>query len=276
MTPPPPAVTVAVAQLAPMLGDLAGNRRRMVAAVENAAAAGAGVIVLPELATSGYCFRSADEAREVAEPADGPTVAALHAVAAARDVVVVAGLPELADDGTLYNSAVVVDADGRRATYRKVHLWGREPEVFTPGDHPPPVVDTRHGRIAVLVCYDLEFPDWVRRAAEAGADLLCAPVNWPDLGRPAGERPIEVVTVQAAAAVNRIFVAACDRVGTERGEAWVGGSVIADPDGYPLALSDLDGSEQLLLTHCELGAARDKALGGHNDRFADRRTHLYT
>lgn len=267
--------TVAVVQLAPVMGDVAGNRQRALDAVSSAVAAGARVVVLPELATTGYAFTDADEARAVAEPLDGPTVTALHELAAWHDVVVVAGLAVREPDGTLRNSAVLVDANGLRAAYHKAHLWGREPQVFAAGDEAPPVVDTSHGRIALLVCYDLEFPEWVRRAAVAGAELLCAPVNWPDPGRPEGERPIEVVTAQVAAATNRMFVAVADRVGNERGVAWVGGSLVAGPDGYPLALSALDGRAQILLADCDLADARDKSVSPHNDRLADRRPHLY-
>lgn len=267
--------TVAVAQLAPELGDVVGNRQRALDAVAAAAEAGARIVVLPELMTTGYCFRDAEEARALAEPLDGPTVAALHEVAARHDLVVAAGLAVLEPDGTLRNSSVLVDADGLRTTYHKAHLWGREPEFFTAGEAAPTVVDTRHGRIGLLVCYDLEFPEWVRRVALDGADLVCAPVNWPDPGRPAGERPVEVVAAQVAAAVNRVFIAVADRVGDERGTAWIGGSVIVGPDGYPLALSALDDRSQLLIADCGLAAARDKSIGPLNDRFADRRPQLY-
>ena len=94
---------------------------------------------------------------------------------------------------------------------------------------------TKFGRIGMLICYDLEIPEWVRMPALDGAQLLCAPVNWPAFPRPDGERPAEVVRVQADAAVNRMFIAACDRTGQERGVDWVGGSVIVDADGWPLA-----------------------------------------
>ena len=116
-----------------------------------------------------------------------------------------------------------------------MHLWDAEPDVFTPGDREPPVVDTECGRIGVLVCYDAEFPEWVRKPALAGADLLAVPTNWPAEPRPPGERPMVVLNVQAAASANRVFVAAADRCGTERGVSWTGGAVIAGPDGYPLA-----------------------------------------
>ncbi|WTW92353.1 carbon-nitrogen hydrolase [Streptomycetaceae bacterium NBC_01309] len=271
----PPGVMVACAQIAPVVGEPEVNRRATVDAIERAAAAGAQVVVLPELANSGYVLRDAAEAAALAEPAaDGPTAAAWADAARRHGLVVVGGLCERAGDGTVRNSAVLVDASGVRAVYRKAHLWGREAEMFVPGDEAPPVVDTAFGRIGVMVCYDVEFPEWVRLVALGGAELLCAPVNWPYYPRPAGERPAEVVRVQANAAVNRMFVAACDRVGPERGTDWVGGSVITDPDGFPLA-GPYPGEERLLLARCALAEARDKRIGSRNDVFADRRPELY-
>ena len=99
------------------------------------------------------------------------------------------------DDGLVYNSAALVSPDGVLAVYRKAHLWDAEKLVFTPGDAPPPVVDLPFGRVGLMICYDLEFPEWVRLAALAGADLIAAPVNWPAMPVPAGERPCDVVRV---------------------------------------------------------------------------------
>lgn len=274
-SPNPRGVLVACAQLAPVVADPEANRRATVDAVERAAAAGARIVVLPELANSGYVLRDAAEAASLAESASaGPTVAAWADAARRHGLVVVGGLCERDADGGVRNSAVLVDASGVRTVYRKAHLWGREAEMFVPGDTPPPVVETEFGRIGVMVCYDVEFPEWVRLAALGGAELLCAPVNWPYYPRPSGERPAEVVRVQANAAVNRMFVAACDRVGPERGADWVGGSVIADPDGFPLA-GPHPGEERLLLARCDLAEARDKRIGTYNDVFADRRPELY-
>ena len=131
----------------------------------------------------------------------------------------------------------------------------RKSTIFTAGDRPPPVIETRFGRLAVMICYDLEFPEWVRLPALAGAQLLCAPVNWPLAPRPQGERPAEMVKAQANAAVNRLFIAVCDRCETERGVAWIGGSVIVDADGYPLTQS-LTG-EGMVLASMDIGAADD-------------------
>jgi predicted amidohydrolase len=159
--------------------------------------------------------------------------------------------------------------------YRKAHLWDREGHVFCAGDGPPAVVDTVYGRIGVVVCYDLEFPEWMRLPALAGAELVCAPVNWPRESRPAGERPQEVVRVQASASVNRMFIAVADRVGRERGVDWVGGSVIVDPAGFPLVGPAGDEETVTVLASCELAQAREKRISPHNDVFADRRPDLY-
>jgi predicted amidohydrolase len=268
-------VRVAVHQLAPVVGDLDGNRARALAALDAAADAGARIVVLPELAASGYVFHDADEARALAEPPDGPTVTGWAERAAAHDVVVVGGFAEDGGDGRLYNSAALVDPGGVRAVYRKVHLWDREQLVFTPGDEPPAVVDTTYGRIGVLVCYDLEFPEWSRAVALRGAELLCVPTNWPREPRPDGERPMEVLRAMVTAATNRMAVAVCDRCGDERGTSWVAGSAIAGPDGWLLA-GPPDAAEPILLTaDVDLAAARDKALGPRNDALADRRPALY-
>ena len=268
-------VRVACHQLAPVIGDLEGNRARALAAIDAAAAAGAQVVVLPELASSGYVFRDAAEARGLAEPADGPTPAGWAERARAHGLVIAGGFAEEGADGRLYNSAALVDASGVRAVYRKAHLWDDEQLFFTPGDERPPVLDTPHGRIGLIVCYDLEFPEWVRAVALQGAELLCVPTNWPREPRPAGERPMEVMRAMVAASTNRMAVAACDRCGTERGVEWVAGSVIAGPDGWLLAGPPPAAEPALLLADVDLAASRDKAIGPRNDVHADRRPALY-
>jgi 5-aminopentanamidase len=173
----------------------------------------------------------------------------------------------------------VIDADGVRSAYRKAHLWDTEKLVFTAGNDPPPVIQTAGTSLAVLICYDLEFPEWVRLPALAGAQLLCVPANWPALPRPPGERPIEVVRAQATAGINRMFVAVCDRAGAERGVDWVGGSVIVDPDGWPLAGPAPGGHGRThamtITADCHLASAADKRISARNDVLTDRRPSLY-
>jgi len=267
---------IAAAQFAPVLGDTAANRDATARAVREAAAAGAALIVLPELSDSGYVFTGPDEARGLATPADrSPTLAQWQQLAAEHACAIVGGFCELGQDGLLYNSAALVDASGTRAHYRKAHLWDREKLIFTPGAAAPPVVDLPFGRVAVMICYDLEFPEWVRLTALDGADLIAAPVNWPAAPCPAGERPAEVIKAQADAATNGVYVVVADRCGTERGVDWISGSVIVGPDGYPLAGPVLADHPEVLVADCDLAATRDKRINEHNDLLGDRRPGLY-
>jgi 5-aminopentanamidase len=274
MSPGDAVTVVSCCQLAPVFGDPAANRELAGGAVRRAAEQGAGVVVLPELVSSGYVFRSRAEAAACAEAADGPTVTGWARLAAEHQIVIVGGFCETSG-GELYNSAALVDPGGLRCVYRKAHLWDEESLWFTPGGAAPPVVATRFGQIAVMICYDLEFPEWVRLPALDGAQLLCAPTNWPAFPRPEGERPAEIVRVQADAAVNRMFIAACDRAGAERGVDWVAGSVIVDPDGWPLAEAPRGAGPVTISAQCQLASALDKATGPRNNAHADRRPGLY-
>lgn len=272
---PQTSLKVACQQLAPRIGDLDYNRTLSTEAIRQAAARGAQVVVLPELVQSGYVFRDLQEALTLSESLDGPTLSLWKTLAEELQVVIVGGFCERLDDQRVANSAALIEPEGTLTVYRKAHLWDRENLIFTPGDEPPPVVPTRFGPIAMMICYDLEFPEWVRLPALAGAALLCAPVNWPDGPRPPSERPAEMVRVQANAAVNRMFIAACDRCGEERGVNWVGGSTIVDADGYPLAGKNRENGQQLLLAELDLAQAWHKSISEHNHVHLDRRPALY-
>jgi predicted amidohydrolase len=266
-------VTLAVAQLAPRIGELEHNRDRAAAAIVDAANAGANLVVLPELCNSGYVFADAQEARSLAEPVSGPSVQQWRALAERCDVAVVAGLCELDDDGVVRNSAVVIDAGELRAVYRKSHLWDREKLCFEPGGAPPPVVETKAGLVGVAVCYDAFFPEMMRMLSVAGADVIAVPMNAPVLAPPLEPLVADLITACASAQINRVYVAQADRTGTERGVDWVGASVIVDPDGR--MLTEKASGEALLTATVDLARARDKAFSERNDVLADRRPELY-
>ncbi|HEX2045466.1 MAG TPA: nitrilase-related carbon-nitrogen hydrolase [Gaiellaceae bacterium] len=269
------AVRVACVQVAPVVGDLASNRRLTREAVREAVGAGARLVVLPELSTSGYVFESPEEARACAEPADGPSLAGWSEEAARGGAVVVGGFCELGEYGRLYNAAAVVDGGGVLGVYRKIHLWDRERLFFEPGSECAPVLDTAVGRVGVGICYDLNFPEVARGLALAGADVVVLPSNLPRFPRPEGERPIEVTLAMATAHLNHVFVALCDRCGPERGVEWVGGSVVCDEWGWILAGPPPGFGPGLVVADCEFGRARDKAWNERNDVFGDRRPDLY-
>ncbi len=259
-------------QLAPRIAGLEANRRLSVDAIASAVQDRADIIVLPELVTSGYMFESVQEAASVAITATDPLFAEWAAAAARGGAVVIGGFCERGDDGRIYNSAVVVDGSGVTGVYRKVHLWDREKLWFEPGSAPPTVFDTSAGRIGVLVCYDLEFPEMARSLALAGAELIAVPTNWPLVHRPDGERPPEVTIAMANARMNRVFIACCDRTGTERGQEWTGGTSIVDENGWVLAAQTERGPARAAV---DLTRSHDKSLTQLADVFADRRPELY-
>ncbi|MGH2890299.1 MAG: nitrilase-related carbon-nitrogen hydrolase [Solirubrobacteraceae bacterium] len=259
-------------QLAPRVGSFEHNREASCNAIAAAAHERADIVVLPELANSGYMFESPQEAAAAAITRSDPLLDEWAAAAAHGDAVVVAGFCERGSDGRVYNSAVVLNSAGVIGVYRKTHLWDREKLWFAPGEDPPPVFDTPAGRIGVLVCYDLEFPEMPRQLALAGAELIVVPTNWPLGDRPDGERPPEVTNAMAAARVNRVFIACCDRTGTERGQEWTGGTSIIDESGWVLASQSALGSARAVV---DLAHARDKSLTRLADVLGDRRPELY-
>lgn len=264
-------------QIAPMVGDREANLGLIIDAVRRGVAARADIIVLPELATSGYVFASLDEARELAMASDDPFFAVLASELDGTDSVVIVGFSELGAKGVLYNSAVLVSSAGTQAVYRKTHLWDRETLWFTPGSAAPPVVATKHGRIGIAICYDLEFPEMPRQLALAGADLLAIPTNWPLGDHPVGERHAEIIIAQAAARINGVFIAICDRRGVERGQSWNEGSVVIDQFGWvQSAASDSDTDNPAAMADVFPLLARDKAISPHNNLLADRRPDIYS
>jgi predicted amidohydrolase len=259
-------------QLAPILGDLDANIQLTLDAIRDAVECGAQVVVLPELALSGYMFTSTAEARAVAITAQHPVFAQWADAVRESGAVVVGGFAELGDDALIYNSAAVVCSTGTLAVYRKVHLWDKEKLVFTPGSLAPPVVDTSVGRLGVLICFDLEFPEMPRTLALGGAELIVTPTNWPLETVPAGERVPEVTVAMAAAYSNHVAIAACDRVGAERGQDWNGASCIIDEHGWVVATADQHG---VATADLDLSLSHDKRLSPLVDLFGDRRPELY-
>ena len=265
-------VRITCRQLSPVIGDLDTNLTTTTTAIRESVALGARVVVVPELATSGYMFRSVDEVHAVAITPTHQVFADWAAAVAEVDGVAIGGFAELGDDGLVYNSAAVVDASGVRAVYRKVHLWDKEKLIFTPGSTAPPVVDTSVGALGVLICFDLEFPEFPRSLALRGAELIVAPTNWPRESVPKGERVPEVTVAMAAAYSNHVAIACCDRAGTERGQDWNEASSIIDARGWVVAHADASG---VVTAELDLSLSSDKTMSELVDVFGDRRPELY-
>jgi 5-aminopentanamidase len=268
-------VRVAAVRFGPEIGAVAANRRASVAAIARAAAAGARLVVLPELATSGYCFRDAAEARAASEPVPGPTTRAWQEAADSIGGVVVGGLCELDDEDRIRNTAVVVDAGGVRGRYRKLHLWGRERSLFVAGDERPPVADTALGRVGLGICYDLWFPELARDLAVRGAELIAVPSNLSASPAQAGLPHLDVIVALATAHVNRVHVVLADRCRSERGCEWLGAALVVDADGTLLAGPPAGVGEAMAIAEVDPERARRKEWDRLNDLLGDRRRDVY-
>lgn len=269
-----PTTRVAVCQYAIDIDDPQGTLDNLHASVAEAAESNPDVIVFPELCTSGYVFRDIAEAQSRSEPVDGPTVQFFRELSLKHHAIVVGGFCERSDGERPFNSAAVVENGKVLVVYRKTHLWDTEKLIFAAGDEPAPAVDTCVGKIAVMICYDAEFPEMVGSVARRGAQLVIAPSNWPSKTIPTGERSSEVIKAQAFAAVNHLFTLVCDRVGPERGVDWIGASVVCDVEGYPMA-GPAEGKPVVLIADLELDRALFKMISGNNDAVSDRRPDLY-
>jgi len=268
---------IACIQMEPRIGDIEGNRASGLALIEAAAQQGAALMVLPELCNSGYVFADREEAAGLAEQIpDGPTCQQWLAIAARRGVYIVAGIAER-DGACLYNAAVVIGPQGYIGKYRKLHLWNHEKLFFTPGDLGVPVFDTPIGRLGVAVCYDGWFPEVYRLAALQGAELICVPTNWvPMSGQLDGHEPMAITLTMAAAHSNAMFIACADRVGIERGQAFIGKSLIVDCSGWPVAGPASEDSEAVIYAEIDLSeAGRKRQLNDYNQLLTDRRSDVY-
>ena len=268
------AMLCGVAQTAPRLGEPARNLEACVARLEEAAAAGCRLVVLPECATSGYMFASEEDAARAAEPIPGPSVEALERACARLDLYCVAGLLER-DEDRLRNAAVLVGPEGLVGRYRKTHLPYLGVDRFVaPGDEPPEVFETPLGRIGIEICYDLRFPELTRAMALRGAEIVVHPTNWP-----AAVRPLAEFLTRARAAENRVFLLTANRVGREGGTEFFGRSQVVDPRGTRLAEAGEE-REELVMAEIDPAEAREKdrvIVPGEYELhlFADRRPELY-
>jgi N-carbamoylputrescine amidase len=257
--------------------------------VREAAAAGADLVLLPELHNGPYFCQTEDPAVfDRAEPVPGPTTERLGRLAAETGVVLVGSVFEHRAPGLAHNTAVVLDRDGSLAgTYRKMHIPDDpgyyEKFYFTPGDTGFRPVETAVGRLGVLVCWDQWFPEAARLMAMAGAEILLYPTaigSDPQDEAAEQARQLEAwQTVQRGHAVaNGLPLAACNRVGHEADPAggagidfW-GHSFACGPQGE--WLEQLDGSASTVRV-VPVSRRRSEEVRRMWPFFRDRRVDAY-
>ena len=250
------------------------NLEKMAARLKEATGAGAQLTVFPECTTTGYCFKSLDEAVLVSETFDGPAVSRVHELCKETNSMVVFGLLEL-DNDRVFNSLALVGPSGVLGTYRKIHLPHLGVDRFTtPGDRPFSVIETPNVRIGMNICYDSSFPEAARVLAVKGADLITLPTNWP----PTSGLTADVIP-NARALENHVYFMSVNRIGTERGFEFIGKSKICSPRGDSLAFAN-HANEEIIYAEIDPEFARKKHLvsipGEHEvHRMQDRRPDVY-
>ena len=257
---------LAAFQMSARPGDVSANLALIGEAARAAAAAGAEIVVAPELATTGY--GAGETLRKLAEPADGDQVSALATMAGRYGVGIVAGFAE-SHGRKIYDAAAFVSPTGERVIYRKCQLYSEyERSLFTPGDALPRVFTLAGVRAGLLVCYDVEFAELPRRLAIAGAELILVPTALPQ-GPGAAFIAEKVVPVRAFE--NQVVVVYANHAGGDTRFTYAGRSCIAMPDGSEATRA---GVTEAALVLADYDRAAYAASRRANPYLADRRDDL--
>ncbi|MGZ6364440.1 MAG: nitrilase-related carbon-nitrogen hydrolase [Ktedonobacteraceae bacterium] len=275
MNAPAPTYTryrVAAIQYEPSLGEKEKNITDLLQLVKEAAQHNARLIVLPEMATTGYCWESRSEIAPFVEPIPGPTTDRFQHLATHYDCYITVSLAEV-DPTTdvYYNSLALIGPHGLIGSYRKIHSYISEPRWARDGDLDMPVWETPLGRLSGLICQDASFFEAARIPALRKADVLLFPTNWLEEKCPSS-------WWMARAFENGVYFIAANRYGIERGVQFSGGSCVIDPDG---AIQDyLDSGDGIVYGEVDLNRCRTKSWGSSQeeivgDRLADRQPGAY-
>ena len=254
-------------QFAPVFGE---KERNLMSIEELLKDAQGDLVVLPELALSGYHFTSREEVELTAEEVPGPATERLSRLAAKNSLRIVIGLVERSGE-RLCNSSVLIGPGGVEGIYRKAHLFGSERRFFAPGDLGFPLFEVGGVQVGMLVCFDHLFPEAARTLALAGAEIIAHPSNLvlPEYAQ---------LSTRVRSIENRVFWILANRYGNElRGGKtlhYTGRSQITAPGGSILAQAPEEG-DSLIFADIEPQQARDKHVTQANDLFADRRPDIY-
>ncbi|NHF73166.1 nitrilase-related carbon-nitrogen hydrolase [Paracoccus xiamenensis] len=232
---------LALWQTAPTDGRIEQAFNALSAQLKAAAAAGATLLVAPELFLPGY--DRPDLHRDLAQPRDGDWMKRLSEMARETACGICLGWAER-DGEAVYNAATLIGPDGEVLShYRKIQLYGpMEAQSFQRGDQLGPVVKLAEWPVATLVCYDIEFPGHAAALAAAGTRLILVPT-----ANPLGYEHVQRLLVPARAHENRAVVAYANYYGAEGNTVFGGLSVIAGPDGQPLATAGARGEALLIV-----------------------------
>jgi len=221
---------LALWQCTPLPLKTEANLKRLDAAAKDAAQNGADMLVCPEMFVTGYNI-GASQVRALAQTADGAFASAMTEIAKRHAIAIVYGYPER-DGGSVFNAAQCIAADGAPLlNIRKTHLFGElDRSQFSAAPAHETLFDFNGWKVGLLICYDLEFPENMRRLALAGADMVLVPTaNMPNYDF------VATTMVPVRAYENQLFVAYANYVGAEDDVHYGGLSSVVAPNGHVLA-----------------------------------------
>jgi len=255
-------------QFKPVFGKVSRNLTKVVSALSSVEA---DLIVLPELAFTGYYFRNRDEVMQLAEdPANSSTIDSLIALCREKNFYLVTGFAEKCKD-RCYNSSVLIGPRGLIHLYRKLHLFNTEKNCFDAGDIELQVNFIGEVKIGMMVCFDWIFAEVSRSLALQGADIICHPSNLV-----LGYCQQAMLTRSLE---NRVFTITANRTGLEKrpqGELkFTGRSQIVAPNGHLLYRATSQ-REILHIMEIDPASAHDKSITPLNDVLGDRRPEYYS
>lgn len=256
------STTIALVQHISTPGDIAASLARMADYAKQANDAGVELLLFPEASLTGY-NNSVETNKKIAEAKDGQAAQAIAALCKQHKLAIAYGFAERSND-QIYNSVQLIDATGSPlALYRKTHLWGEQDRtLFTAGDDLIPVIEWNGWKLGFLICYDVEFPETVRRLAIEGAELILNPTA---LMHPFTTVADQVVPVRAYE--NQLFIAYANFCGNEYEQRYVGHSCIAGPDGEVLAKAGTEPTMLIAKLEKSSIASNREALPYHADRL---------
>ncbi|MFT5395314.1 MAG: putative amidohydrolase [Gammaproteobacteria bacterium] len=255
-------------QFRPLFGKLEHNCNKILSVLESS---DADLVVLPELALSGYYFKDKAEALKYAvDPENSKIIDEIVNLAKHKNMHLVLGFAE--KQGTqCFNSSALISPDGIKHIYRKAHLFNEEKFCFDPGDTPFIVNDVNGVKIGMMICFDWVFPEVTRVLALQGAQIICQPSNLV--------LTYCQQTMLARCIENKVYAITANRYGVDKRPQgslkFTGNSQVVAPGGKLLhrAASQRDA---LFITEIDPDEANNKMITQYNDVLMDRRPELYT
>jgi len=258
---------ISIIQFSPKIADKNINLKKIRELVNKCTG---DIILLPELATTGYAYPDTNALLPYAEDfsKENDTLELFQKLSKKKDALIVCGVAEI--DNGLYNSSIAVSPQGIKTIYKKLHLFGREKKIFLEGNTPPEIFIWKDAKVSLLICFDWLFQEMFRLLALDGVELILHSANLV--------LPWSQMSMKSRALTNGLFIATSNRIGTEREGIdelnFTGFSQIVSPIGE--VISKLGKEEGIIEAEININESQNKKIGTNNNRFLDRREDIYT